>query len=73
MEIKVRVVPNSSKQEVIEINGILKVHLNSPPIEGRANKELIKALAEHFSVKKSQVEIIRGAKNRVKTVRISKW
>ena len=71
MEIKVKVIPNSSKQEVKPEKGILKVHLNSPPAEGRANKELIEVLAKHFKVKKSQIEIIRGTKSRDKTVRIS--
>ena len=71
MEIKVRVVPNSSNQGVKEEDGILKVHLNSPPAEGRANKELIEVLAEHFKVKKSQIEIIRGLKSREKTIKIN--
>ncbi len=71
MEIKLKVIPNSSKSEVKEENGILKVHLTSPPLEGRANKELIQVLAKHFKVKKSQIEILRGAKSREKTIRIS--
>ena len=55
MEIKVKVIPNSSKQEVKPEKGILKVYLNSPPAEGRANKELIEVLAKHFKIKKSKV------------------
>ncbi len=71
MEIKIRVIPNSSKAEVKGENGILKVHLTAPPLEGRANKELIEILAKHFHVKKSQVKILRGAKGRKKTIRIN--
>ena len=71
MEIRVKVVPNSSKNEVKEENGILKIHLTAPPLEGRANKELIGTIAKHFKVKKSQIKIIRGARSREKTVRIS--
>lgn len=71
MEIRLKVIPNSSKQEVKREGEILKVHLNSPPSEGRANKGLIEVLAKHFGVKKSQVQILRGAKSRNKTVQIS--
>jgi uncharacterized protein len=71
MELKVKAIPNSSKQEVKEQNGILKIYLNSPHSEGRANKELIEVLTKHFKVKKSQIEIIRGAHSREKTVRLN--
>ncbi len=71
MEIKLKVIPNSSKSEVKEENGILKVRLTSPPVEGKANKELIEVLAKYFKVKKSQIEILRGAKNREKTIQIN--
>ncbi len=70
MEIRVKVIPNSSKNEVKEESGILKIHLTASPVEGRANKELIEVLAKHFKVKKSQIQISSGAKSRAKTVTI---
>jgi len=50
--------------------GILKVYVKSPPVDSRANKELIEVLAEHFNVKRNQIEIIRGVKSRMKVVKI---
>ena len=71
MEIKIKVIPNSSKSEVKDEGDLIKVHLTSPPLEGRANKELIGVLAKYFKVKKSQIEILRGAKNREKIIRVN--
>ncbi len=72
MEIKVRVIPNAPKSEIKEESGIFKVYLKSVPEKGKANKELVEVLAEYFKVKKSQVEIIYGAKNREKIIFIKK-
>lgn len=51
----------------------LKIKLSSPPVEGAANKELIKFLAKHFKVTKSQIEIKRGEKSRYKLVTTSSF
>ena len=49
----------------------LKVRLAAPPVDGRANEELIRFLAEQFGVPKRQVEILRGTTGRRKHVRIT--
>jgi uncharacterized protein len=67
----VRVIPRSSRSEIVgEYNGALKVKLNSPPVDGEANKELIVLLAKTFRVSKSDVEIIGGQTSKLKQVRI---
>jgi uncharacterized protein len=67
----VRVIPRSSRSEIVgEYNGALKVKLNSPPVDGEANKELIALLAKTFHVSKSDVEIIGGQTSKLKQVRI---
>jgi len=48
----------------------LMVKVKEPPREGRANQALIKLLAEHFGVPKSQVRILSGFRNRNKVVEI---
>ena len=53
-----------------EENGILKVHLKAVPMKGKANEELIEVLAQHFKVKKSQVNILKGHKSNIKEVEI---
>jgi uncharacterized protein len=68
----VRVIPRSSKSEIVgEYDGALKVKLNSPPVDGEANKELIALLAKIFHVSKSDVEIIGGQTSKLKQVKIS--
>jgi uncharacterized protein (TIGR00251 family) len=71
MQIKVRVIPRAKKQKIEEIEGILRVYLNEPAEGGRANKKLIEVLAEHFKIKKYNLQIIRGLKTRDKLVEIS--
>jgi uncharacterized protein len=67
----VRVVPRSSKSEIVgEHDGALKVKLASPPVDGAANDELVKLLAKGFGVPRSAVEIVSGHASKTKTVRV---
>jgi len=68
--INIKVIPNARKNEVIEEVDRIKVKVNSPAIEGKANKACIKVLADHFKVKKSQISIVKGEKNRNKRIQI---
>ena len=71
MDIFVKVIPHSSRTEVIEENDdFLKIKIKAAPIKGQANKELIKFLAKKYKVAKSQIEIIKGLTNKEKLVRI---
>ena len=70
MRINVKVIVQAKKSLIKEAGGIFKVYLNAPAVDGKANKALIEFLAEHFSVKKSAVEIIKGLKSRNKTINI---
>lgn len=71
MHKQIKVKPNS-KQQIIEeaLDGSLTVHLNSPPVDGKANKELIEILAKRFDVSKSQIRIKSGLSSRNKLVEI---
>jgi hypothetical protein len=61
--------PKAGKNELAGVQeGLLKVRLAAPPVEGEANKECIKFLARVFDVPKSRLEIIRGHKSRRKTI-----
>ena len=44
--------------------------LRSPPVDGKANAELVDLVAEHFGCSRSSVSVISGASARVKLVRI---
>ena len=67
----VRVVPRSSKSEIVgELDGALKVKLKAPPVDGAANDELISLLAKKIGVSRSDVEITTGHTSKTKRVRI---
>ncbi len=69
--ISVKVKPNSKKQDVQTAeDGSLIVHLKSPPVDGKANEELIKILAKKFNVSKSSITIKSGASSRSKLIEI---
>lgn len=68
----VKVVPRASKSEIVgELDGALKVRMQSPPVDGAANAGLIKLLAKAFNVSKSDVEIIAGETSKTKQIKIS--
>lgn len=67
----VRVVPKSSKSEIVgELGGALKIKIKSPPIDGAANAELIRVLVKFFDVPKSAVEILKGQTSKTKQIKI---
>ncbi|MBU7584202.1 MAG: DUF167 domain-containing protein [Nostoc sp. TH1S01] len=71
MQKKVKVKPNSKQQKVEEqADGSLTVYLKSPPVDGKANEELIKVLADKFDVPKSYVSIKSGLSSRQKLIEI---
>lgn len=73
MHKKVKVKPNSKQQKIEEQpDGSLTVHLKSPPVDGKANEELIKLLSEKFDVPKFHIRIKSGLSSRQKLVEIDK-
>ena len=68
---EVRVAPRASRSRVIGVqDGALKVALTAPPIDGAANEALRKLLAKTLGVSKSDVEIVRGDRARIKLLRV---
>lgn len=72
MRIEVTVIPNASISAVINdlSDGAMKVKLQVPAMEGKANKALIDLLAKHFSINKKSVKIVLGEKSRTKVVEV---
>ncbi|HXY26179.1 MAG TPA: DUF167 domain-containing protein [Candidatus Acidoferrum sp.] len=67
----VRVQPRASKDEIAgEMGGALKVRLQAPAIEGRANEALVEFLAQLLKTTKSAVRILGGERSRVKRIEI---
>ena len=48
----------------------IKVYLNSPPADGKANEECIRLFADRLRIPKSRISIAKGEKNRNKTIGI---
>ncbi len=66
-----RIQPRASRTEFAGRFGErLRVRLQAPPVDGRANAALVEFLAEVFDVPRSAVSIERGLAGRDKTVRI---
>jgi uncharacterized protein (TIGR00251 family) len=71
LTIKIKVEPRSSKSGIIGPYGdALKVKLTSPPVEGKANKELIALLSKELKVRKKDIEIVSGQSSKNKVVKI---
>ena len=68
--LKLKIVPNSSKNEIIKTEEWLKVKITAQPIEGKANKALIDFLSKTFKISKSSFEIIKGETSKEKTILI---
>ena len=67
----VTIQPGAKKTEIVGLHGdVLKIRLQALPIEGRANKALLKFFAEYFKVPVRQVVLLRGELSRIKTLQI---
>jgi uncharacterized protein (TIGR00251 family) len=67
----VRVQPRASKNEVAGLmDGALKIRLQAPAVEDRANEALCEFLAEILKRPKSAVRILAGDRGRTKRVEV---
>ncbi|WP_454780497.1 DUF167 domain-containing protein [Legionella sp. WA2022007384] len=71
LTLRLYVQPGAKKTEIVGLHeGELKIRLNTPPIEGRANKALLRYIAEIFKVPIRQITLQRGDKSRHKVLSI---
>ena len=70
--IQIKVKPNS-RASLLEQNedGTWLAQIKSPPVDGKANEELIALVAKRFQCRKSDISIKSGASSRIKLVQIS--
>jgi hypothetical protein len=69
--LQVKVKPSSRVSALEESSpGVWTARVKSPPIEGKANEELVTLIAKHFRCAKSAVSIKSGASGRMKLIRI---
>lgn len=71
VHLHVHVQPGAKNTELVGLHGErLKIRLKAPPVDGKANQELVKWVASYFGISKSQITLIRGLSSRQKTLQI---
>ena len=68
--LSVKVKPNARTSSFERVDGVWLAQIKSPPVDGKANAELIALVAQKFRCRKAQVSIKAGAGSRTKLVRI---
>ena len=65
--LRIVVQPRARKTEVIGLHdGMVKLAVASPPVDGKANAAGVKFLADFFRLKKNEVSIVSGVRSRKK-------
>jgi uncharacterized protein (TIGR00251 family) len=71
ISLQVKVKPNARTSSLAQSpDGTWVATLKSPPVDGKANAELIGLVAAHFGCRKADVHIKSGASGRLKLVRV---
>ena len=68
--IRLKIIPNSSRNEAVWENGALKIKITAQPIENKANKALVEFLSKKLKTAKSNIKIVKGELNKEKTLLI---
>ena len=69
--LRVRVKPNARSSSLEQVaDGTWVARLKSPPVDGKANRELIALVADHFRCPKAAVSIKAGASGRMKVLAV---
>lgn len=68
---RVKVLPRSSREGIVGVEqGLLKLRVGAPPVEGAANEAVRDLLSDWFDRPRSSITVVRGATSRIKTVRV---
>lgn len=68
--VRIRVIPNSSKNEFLHENDNLKLKITAQPIENKANKAVIEFFSKRLMTAKSNIKIVKGELSKEKTLLI---
>ena len=66
--VKVKISPNSSKNEIIKTDDGVKIKLMAQPIDNKANKALVEFLSKELKIPKTFIEIMRGSVSKDKVL-----
>lgn len=69
--LRIKVKPNARTSSLVQApDGTWQAKLKAPPVDGKANEELVALVAEHFNCRKAAVSIRAGASGRNKLVKV---
>ena len=68
--LRLRISPNSSKNQFIFADDMIKLKITAQPIENKANKAVIEYLSKLFKVPKTKITILKGDTSKEKTLLI---
>jgi len=67
-----KVIPRASKSEFIgREEAWIKIRLQAPPVDGKANEALIKFLSDHFKIPRRDITVVSGQTSRLKIIRLA--
>ncbi len=69
-ELAVRVTPKAARNRVEQSEAGLRIYVTVAPEGGKANRAVVKLLADALGVAKSRLELVRGASGRDKVFRL---
>ena len=77
MKIALKVTPGARRNEILgweedypQIGRVLRVKIAAPPVEGKANKEIVTFMAKTLGIPKSAVELLHGSTGRIKLIQL---
>ena len=71
MTLAVQITPNARRSEIVGwLGGKLKIKIKAPPVDGKANAELVRFLAKKFGVRQNAVRLLRGETAKTKLIEI---
>lgn len=69
---RVHLQPKASREAIIgEVDGVLRLRVTAPPLEGRANEACLRLLARVLDLPISRLQIAAGQHGRIKTIRVA--
>lgn len=72
VRVEVHAKPRAKKSRIVGIRGdAVEVSLAAPPVDGAANEELVRTLADALEVPKRQVQFVRGESSRTKLIAVT--
>ena len=72
VRLRLRIQPRASREEIAGVAGeAIRIRLTAPPVDGAANKALVRFLAALLQVPRSAVELESGRSGRTKLVTVT--